>query len=73
MGENRLRALELFRAPAGKGDGYGAFNAAVIQLEAANSSGRGERIRLLTQAADSGIVGAAAKSGDELPALTTLT
>ncbi|WP_327248920.1 tetratricopeptide repeat protein [Streptomyces sp. NBC_01320] len=64
--ENRLRALELFRAAAGKGDGYGAFNAAVIQLEAADSSDRGECIRLLTQAADSGIVGAAAKLGDEL-------
>ncbi|OKI25540.1 hypothetical protein A6A07_30150 [Streptomyces sp. CB03911] len=67
MEENRLRARELLRA-AEKGDVYGAFNAAAPQRKTGGAADRGECIRPLNQAANGGVVAAAATPGDTLAA-----
>lgn len=72
MGEeaNEVRAIELYRAAADKGDGYAAFNLAVLARSAkVKFTTHDECIRLLTQAANSGIVQAGARLGDELAAI----
>jgi len=71
MGEeaSEARAIELYQAAAGKGDGYAAFNlGALARTAKVRFITHDECIRLLTQAANSGIVAAGARLGDELGA-----
>lgn len=68
--EDKARALQLFREAAAKGDGYAAFNVAALEINATHKSiPHQELIRLLTVAAESGIVEAAATLGDQLSAV----
>lgn len=72
MGEeaSESRAIELYQAAAAKGDGYAAFNLAVLARAAkVKFITHNECIRLLEQAANSGIVPAGARLGDELAAV----
>lgn len=72
MGEeaNEARAIALYQAAAAKGDGYAAFNLGVLARTAkVKSTTHDECIRLLTQAANSGIVPAGARLADELAAI----
>ena len=72
MGEkaSEARAIELYRAAADKGDGYAAFNLGVLARSAkVKFTTHDECIRLLTQAANSGIVPAGARLADELAAV----
>jgi hypothetical protein len=72
MGEeaSETRAIELYQAAAAKGDGYAAFNLGVLARTATvKFATHDECIRLLTQAANSGIVPAGAQLGDELAAV----
>ena len=67
--EDHRRAFELSLAAAEKGDGYGAFNAVMIQLRAEKKTiTHAECIRLLTQAAEGGNVEAGALLADRLSA-----
>ncbi|MBR7834183.1 sel1 repeat family protein [Actinospica durhamensis] len=67
---NEARAIELYQAAAEKGDGYAAFNLGVLARSAqVKFTTHDECIRLLTQAADSGIVPAGARLADELAAV----
>jgi hypothetical protein len=72
MGEeaNEARAIELYRAAADKGDGYAAFNLGILARSAkVKFTTHDGCIRLLTQAANSGIVAAGARLADELAAI----
>jgi TPR repeat protein len=67
---NEARAIELYQAAADKGDGYAAYNLGVLARSAeVKFATHDECIRLLTQAANSGIVPAAARLADELAAV----
>ena len=67
---DEARAIELYQAAAAKGDGYAAFNLGVLARSAkVKFTTHDECIRLLTQAANSGIVPAGARLADELAAI----
>lgn len=63
------RARQLWQDATAKGDGYAAYNLAAMELDAEPKTiTHAECIRLLTIAAESGIVEAAASLGDRLSA-----
>ena len=67
---DEARAIELYQAAAAMGDGYAAFNLGVLARSAkVRFTTHDECIRLLTQAANSGIVPAGARLADELAAI----
>ncbi len=66
---DEARAEELFMAASSAGDPYGAFNLAMVRLRVHGAARREESIRLLRQAAEGGVIEAAAALGDEYSAL----
>jgi TPR repeat protein len=67
--KDQRRAMELFKKAAAKGDGYAAFNVAVLEINAKRKTiTHDECIRLLNLAADCGIANAGALLGDQLSA-----
>lgn len=69
VNRDEARAEELFRAAANAGDPYGAFNLAMVKLRNHGAAQREESVRLLRQAAEGGVIEAAAALANEYSAL----